>query len=93
MGLFGGSEVEFLLFAKWAFSEEGFPDLRILAWGDFSKDGRWADQSILLCRDESLFETSGSNFRTLSDSDTYYWDLIDENMDMLEACSADTILH
>ncbi|KAN0095953.1 hypothetical protein V8E51_014758 [Hyaloscypha variabilis] len=83
---------DLLPFAKWAFSEEGLPDLRILAWGDFSKDGRWADQNILLCRDESLVETRGVNFRELWDTDMYYWDLIDENMDMLGACPADTIL-
>jgi hypothetical protein len=89
----GYCHADFLAFAMWAFCEDGLPDLRILAYGDFSKGDRWAYQNILLCRDESLPETGGFNFRTLLDTDTYYWDLIDDNMDMLGACPADTFLH
>ena len=74
---------EVLEFAQWAFSEDGLPDLEILAWGDFSNESRWAEHSMLLCRDQSLLKHRGANFRTLADSDTYYWSLIHGNMDML----------
>jgi hypothetical protein len=43
-----------LQFALWAFSEDGLPDLQILAWGDFSHNGRWRACNALLCRDQSL---------------------------------------
>jgi hypothetical protein len=89
----GGWGPEFLAFAMWAFSEDRLLDLRILAYGDFSKGERWEDQNVLLCRDESLPEKWGFNFRTLLDTDTYYWDLIGGNMDMLGPCPADTILY
>jgi hypothetical protein len=49
---------EFLQFALWALSEVGFPDLQVLAWVDFSYEGRWAWHTALLCRDESLLEIS-----------------------------------
>jgi hypothetical protein len=80
-----------LKFARWAFGPEGIPELRILAWGDFSHSGRWAESNVLLCRDQSI-ESAGTNFRTLRDSDFNYWDLVDENMDMLSACSPDHLL-
>lgn len=79
---------EVLNFARWAFSTDGLPNLKILAWGDFSQEGRWAKYNILLCRDQSLLGQKGFNFRTLVDSDTYYWDLIDDNMSMLAVCPA-----
>ena len=77
----------------WVFSGDGLPDLPILAYVDFSKGDHWAYQNILLCRDESLPGRGGFNFRTLLDTDTYYWDLIGGNMDMLGPCPADTILY
>ncbi|KFY99998.1 hypothetical protein V500_01218 [Pseudogymnoascus sp. VKM F-4518 (FW-2643)] len=88
---FTGPAQALLKFARWAFSSEGIPELRILAWGDFSNDGRWGESNVMLCRDQSL-EPTGTNFRTLRDSDFNYWDLIDENMDMLSACSPDHLL-
>jgi hypothetical protein len=87
---FGELDHEFFKFARWAFSPEGLPELRILAWGDFSHNGRWRDSNILLCRDWS--DQSGSYFRTLKNSDFDYWELIDENMDMLSACPSDQLL-
>jgi hypothetical protein len=83
---------EVLNFAEWAFSPDGLPDLKILAYGDFSNEGRWAKYNMLLCRDQSPLEQMGSKFRVLIDLDTFYWDLIDDNMDMLAACPADPIM-
>ena len=71
-----------------AFGPEGIPELRILAWGDFSHDGRWGESNVPLCRDQSL-EPTRTSFQTLRDSDFDYRDLIDENMDTLSACSPD----
>lgn len=81
----------FLQFAIWAFGKDGLPDLRVLAWGDFSYDSRWAEYNALLCRDQSLVDEVGFTFRTPLDSDTYYWDLIDDNIDMLAACPSDSM--
>jgi hypothetical protein len=47
---------------------------------------------MILCRDEGLQDQEGLNFRTLTDGDIHYWDLIDDNVDMLAACSADPLL-
>jgi len=75
-------------FADWLFSEDGLPDLKILAWGGFSNEGRCAEHNILF-----FAEIRGFKFRTLTDLDTYYWDFIDANMDMLAACPADSIMY
>ena len=86
--IFNGPAENFFKFARWAFGPEGIPELRILAWGDFSHDGRWGESNVLLCRDQSLLAT-GSSFCALVDSDFEHWNLIDGNMDMLSACSLD----
>lgn len=78
-------------FIRWVFGSDGLPNLKLLAIGDFSNAGRWADYNMVLCRDESLQEQEGLNFRILTDVDTYYWDVIDDNMDMLAACPADPL--
>lgn len=80
----------FLQFAQWAFSEVGLPDLQVLAWGDFSYEGRWLSHNALLCRDDSILERAGFNFRTPLDADMC-WDLIDDNMDLLAACPSDDL--
>ncbi|KAI2868709.1 hypothetical protein CBS147323_11290 [Aspergillus niger] len=41
---------EFLLLAQWAFGPTGLPALQILAFGDFSHDGRYREQQILIRR-------------------------------------------
>jgi hypothetical protein len=81
-------DLEFLQFALWAFSEVGLPDLQVLAWGDFSYDGRWVWHNALFCRDESLLERTDFNCRTVFDTDIC-WDLIHGNMDLLAACPSD----
>ena len=69
----------FLRVAKWAFSEDGLPDLQVLAYGLFSKDGDNAEENVLLCRDKSV----PTGFRRMDDGDIGMWNLIEENMGML----------
>lgn len=76
---------------RWVFSDNGLPRLKVLAIGDFSNAGRWAHHNMILCRDDSLQEQEGLNFRTLTDGDTLYWDMINDNMDLLTACPADPL--
>ena len=42
--------------ANWAFGPLGLPKLRILAYGDFSHHGRYAEHTVLLCRNVSPLE-------------------------------------
>ncbi|GLA21385.1 hypothetical protein AnigIFM62618_010696 [Aspergillus niger] len=41
---------DFVLLAQWAFGPTGLPALQILAFGDFSHDGRYREQQILIRR-------------------------------------------
>ncbi|GKZ48145.1 hypothetical protein AbraIFM66951_011901 [Aspergillus brasiliensis] len=70
--------------AKWAFSADGLPKLDVLAWGDFSYEGRYSKYNVLFCRSET-------GYRRLSPSDVWLWDLVNDNMDMLAACPFDDI--
>lgn len=76
---------EILEFARWASSLDGLPNLQVIAWGNFSYEGRYAKDSVLLCRDQT-------KFRPLTIADTFIWDLIDNNIDMLAACRQQTIV-
>ncbi|KAL2068470.1 hypothetical protein VTL71DRAFT_16568 [Oculimacula yallundae] len=83
----------FLDYATELFSPRGQPGLKVLAYGDFSMDGRWADQNVFLVRDEGLKDAGGKyNFRLINDQDIAAWDLIDENMDFLGSCPSTRIL-
>jgi hypothetical protein len=62
----------FLDFVRWIFGQDGLPNLKILAIGDFSNSGRWAEYNMILCRDESLQDREGINFRTLMHGDFHY---------------------
>jgi hypothetical protein len=76
---------DFLRFASWAFSAEGIPDLQVLAWGDFSYEGRYARHNLLLCKAQN-------GYRTLTKADIKCWDLVHDNMKMLSACAVDSIM-
>ncbi|KAL5339041.1 hypothetical protein BJX70DRAFT_388140 [Aspergillus crustosus] len=71
--------------AQWAFSADGLPSLQVLAWGDFSFEGRYSKFNLLLCR-------SDNGYKTLTPSDIMAWDLVQDNIDMLAACPFDDIL-
>ena len=38
-------------FASWAFSPEGLPNLQVLAYGDFSYEGRYVEDTFIFARD------------------------------------------
>jgi hypothetical protein len=91
-----------LKFDHWAFGAEGIPSLQVLAYGDFSFEGRFDYPRLLLCREEwqawrnpkDNSDNSGARtlpFRPIRPSDVKMRELIRENMDFLEACPADTI--
>ena len=41
---------ELLEFAQWAFGSDGLPNLQIIAYGDFSHNGRYTKHTELFCR-------------------------------------------
>lgn len=99
-----GSLFEVFHFAQWAFGPDGLPELEILAYGDFSYQGR--QLNILLCRSEDLMEpeldepkdretahTSKLPYREVTKKDVRLWALVREHSDLLEACPEDRLLH
>lgn len=77
-------------FAHWAFSGDGLPNLRILAYGDFAHDDRFKDTQVLLCR--NLAESSRRSFRFIQDSDVDLHTLLAANMELLRACPVSAFL-
>jgi len=96
---------DLLSFAQWAFGPTGLPDLKVLAYGDFSFKGRYAWQNWLFCRSQFGIEHAercGSGrstrlreltFREITKSDWELQELIDGYSEMLEACPEDMIMH
>lgn len=81
----GKTRDAFFDFAQWAFSPDGLPQLQVMAYGDFSFDGRFAKYNVILCR-------SHDGYRPLTRKDVPAWDLLQANMDMLSACPYDPIM-
>ena len=88
-------------FAQWAFGPEGFPVLEILAFGDFSYQGRFSRHTLLLCRDtsstspanlDSIQQGTATTFRNMRKNDRALWDLLNRNADFLETCPTDSIV-
>ena len=73
-------------FADWAFGPSGFPELKVLAYGDFSRHGQFARYNWLLCRSLAACTEGGRWFRVLQPSDHELWRLVHANLDMLSAC-------
>lgn len=88
-------------FAQWAFGPDGLPALEILAYGDFSFQGR--RPNILFCRsldilmdgqsDTSSPIPSTTPFRVMTAREAKSCDLVQDNLDFLEACPEDILLH
>ncbi|RAL03401.1 uncharacterized protein BO80DRAFT_376327 [Aspergillus ibericus CBS 121593] len=74
-----------IMFAHWAFSADGLPDLQVIAWGDFSYGGRYSKVNLLLCR-------NGDGIWHLTPSNTVAWNVFQDNLDMLAACPYDDLL-
>jgi hypothetical protein len=96
---------ELLEFANWAFGPDGLPTLQVLAFGDFSYDGRFNDiHNYLFCRhtwsirnpENSISQPEEDElilkFRLVRENDRELWDLIDRNIDFLGACPTDSIM-
>jgi hypothetical protein len=78
-------------FAQWAFGPTGFPSLRVIAFGDFSYEGRFPLDNLFLCRNIMSAQLSqnadaGSNFHQLTREDPMWKDLLNKYYDFLQAC-------
>ncbi|KAG8534056.1 uncharacterized protein KY384_000899 [Bacidia gigantensis] len=71
-------------FADWAFGPLGFPKLEVLALGDFSHNGRFADSQGLWCRVND--DPPCRQWKPVTPQDVKENELIEANMDMLSAC-------
>ena len=102
-GPFAGVSRDLLQLAQWAFSPDGLPNLQIIAYGDFSYDGRYIQYTELFCRDQPIPQKNKSSesttpvqsnwtFRRLTKDDVNLQDLIKDNFDMLGACAVDSIM-
>ncbi|KAG8525369.1 uncharacterized protein KY384_009013 [Bacidia gigantensis] len=80
--------------ADWAFSPVGFPNLRVLAFGDFSHGKRFKSRQRLLCRNGVLGKTAaGKSWRDLDmERDIIDGELVERNMDLLAACPVSPLL-
>lgn len=60
----------------------------------FRNEGLWAEYDLLLCRDQSPVEQTGSHFRTRNDTIQIriVGVLVDGNMDVGAACLADSVV-
>jgi hypothetical protein len=94
-----------LPFAHWAFGADGIPSLQVLAYGDFSFEGRFGSKSHILCRQswtipkqekgntsEDGKEDKTLPFRSIRDGDKNMTELVSQNMDFLGACPVDSIV-
>lgn len=89
--------------AQWAFGPDGIRSLRLLAYGDFSGDGRFQQSNLLLCRRDP---PRGIDFLGMDDAsqqfcfrevrpgeDTELWELYEREKQLLAACPRDSLLH
>ncbi|KAH9204561.1 hypothetical protein DL95DRAFT_529207 [Leptodontidium sp. 2 PMI_412] len=91
-------------FTNWAFGPHGLPTLEVLAFGDFSYDGRFDVRNKLFCRhtrstrypgdgtSQQIHDKLVLTFRPVRENDWKLWDLIDRNTEFLKACPTDSIL-
>ena len=79
-------------FARWAFGPEGLPQLRVLAFGDFSHGdlGPYPDRNMLLCRQHS--GSFSSTFSLAAKDDTDIFGGIENPLRFFGACPKDPIL-
>jgi hypothetical protein len=93
---------ELFSFANWAFGPEGFLGLDIVAFGDFSYQGRFSRNTLLLCRNkpssspanpDTTQQGTALTFRNMRKNDRELWDLLKRNAGFLEACPTQSILN
>lgn len=80
-------------FVRWAFGPRGLPMLRILAFGDFSYDGRHKDRCLLFYRQRSSppHRNLSHGFRLASRDNVISFSGIDKPFDFLSACPKDPL--
>jgi hypothetical protein len=95
---------ELLEFTNWAFGPHGLPTLEVLAFGDFSHDGRFDVHNKLFCRHTRSTRYPGDDtsqrihdklvltFRPVKGNDRELWDRINRNTEFLKACPTDSII-
>ncbi|KAL1965854.1 hypothetical protein VTN77DRAFT_4987 [Rasamsonia byssochlamydoides] len=84
-------------FAQWAFGHKGFRSLQVLAFGDFSYNGRYSRGNVLLCRKSDSAQMQqgglpGKNYRHLTKGDQSLRDLLRKYFHVLQACPTDLLL-
>ena len=85
-------------FAQWAFGPDGLPHLQVLAVGDFSYDGRFKSQCLLLGRHLNRDACGECNFESIewplnNGNHSYgHFDGIEELFGFLGACPRYTLL-
>lgn len=85
---------KFCAFADWIFGADGIASLSILAYGDFSCHGRFADDCFMLCRGP-LLDAGGKPYRFYfsgSRRDPALEELLQKHSGFLEACPTDTLV-
>jgi hypothetical protein len=86
-------------FAQWVFGPKGILSLRLLAFGDFSYNGRFAAHNLLLCRmeqqpaDIAIPESQRLYFRAVKADDRNVHELLSKHSDVLEACPIDSLFN
>ena len=83
---------ELRAFADWAFGPNGFPNLQVIATGDFSHGNRFQDTRTLWCR-SSNDSSKQARWRPVEPEDIAEKELIDANMDMLSACPVSPLFY
>jgi hypothetical protein len=87
--------------AQWAFGPQGFTSLRLIAYGDFSYDGRYALTNLFLARNVgqlrykvySQNDLMGYNMDDLGSNDERCLSkLIERHFEMLSACPVDPLI-
>jgi hypothetical protein len=82
-------------FADWAFGPGGFPELLVLAYGDFAFRDIHKSDNVLYCRNNVASEEEGARlncYKILEPADEALWDWVQGNMDALSACSYKSLL-
>jgi hypothetical protein len=86
----------FLAFGRWAFGPLGFPSLRVIAYGDFSYDGRYEDSQVLIGRntvnESQGHRSDGQPYRVTTPKDDQYGGLIEKHMAALAACPSGPLM-
>ena len=95
-----------LAFADWAFGPSGFRSLQILAYGDFSYSGRYAQQQFLFRRSTAFEVSLGQSgnippdageevpptFHVMANADKTLWDLTEVPEEVLGSCPVDDLM-